>query len=232
MTGSFCLFEVSEPTHRRPATHSFHRPRILLAILFVLFFSTLINAQTDDSFFGAATLTAGTDDSTETAASTPAENTFYPSPNPPATPTQKTPSASLETAVNTSPVTIPQPFDDAQLSVTGNFTSSTCPEFMRSFLNETSFQQCVPFSLLLYTSSEFFTLTKSVPPFPHRANPGVIRDNPSPRRSMRRIPQNLRRNNERHRKRIDPGLELWFGHPKSESDSSTGSHWYPLPTSP
>jgi hypothetical protein len=184
MTGSLDLSEVSEPTHRRPATQSFHRPRIFLVILFILFLSTLINAQSDDSFFGAATLTAGTDDSTETDVATPAESTTYPSPNLLPTTTQNTPSASLETAVNTSPITIPQPFDDAQLSETGNFTSATCPEFMRSFLNETAFQQCVPFSLLLYTSSEFFSLTKSVPPFPRTTNPGIIRGNPSPRRSM------------------------------------------------
>jgi hypothetical protein len=80
--------------------------------------------------------------------------------------TTTTPSStqpSLATDVNTSPITIPLPFDTAQLADTGsNFTSSACPQFMRSFLNATAFQECVPFSLLLYTSSAFFSLTRSV----------------------------------------------------------------------
>jgi len=72
------------------------------------------------------------------------------------------------------PLDIPQPFDQ---SIGENFTSTTCPTFFDTFLNDTQFQECYPVSLLLQvsltpwvshafskprqTSQEFFTALKS-----------------------------------------------------------------------
>jgi hypothetical protein len=65
--------------------------------------------------------------------------------------------------LNTSPVSIPQPFDTTNLEDTGsNFTSSSCPQFMRTFLADASFRACVPFSMLLYNSADFIALTRTV----------------------------------------------------------------------
>lgn len=41
---------------------------------------------------------------------------------------------------------LPKPFDT---SLSSNFTSSSCPEFFSSFLNNATFKQCLPLSLLL-----------------------------------------------------------------------------------
>ncbi|KAK6442098.1 hypothetical protein LTR95_001652 [Oleoguttula sp. CCFEE 5521] len=66
---------------------------------------------------------------------------------------------SLATAVATS-TALPRPFDT---SLGNNFTTTTCPAFFNSFLSNQTFQDCVPFSLLLQTSSSFFTTLRSPP---------------------------------------------------------------------
>ncbi|KAF2087712.1 hypothetical protein K490DRAFT_56800 [Saccharata proteae CBS 121410] len=54
---------------------------------------------------------------------------------------------------------LPQPFDT---SLGSNFTSPGCPTFFNDFLANSTFQSCVPLSLLLQTSSGFFQDTASV----------------------------------------------------------------------
>jgi len=44
------------------------------------------------------------------------------------------------------PTGIPEPFDTG---LGNNFTSSSCPQFFRTFLGDATFKQCYPFSLLL-----------------------------------------------------------------------------------
>jgi hypothetical protein len=58
------------------------------------------------------------------------------------------------------PTALPQPFDS---SLGNNFTSSSCPAFFRSFLNDATFKQCYPLSLLLQVSQRDQSC-------PHRCN--------------------------------------------------------------
>jgi len=159
-----------------PWTYFFHRPRILFLLLALLFLSPIVQCQdTDSSPTGATTVFATTTltqmintggtltTTTTTGASTLTMTTTTTAANGTATSTDSTSSVTLTAAANTSPITIPQPFDTAQLSGKGsNFTSTTCPQFMRTFLADPGFQACVPFSLLLYTSAAFITLTREV----------------------------------------------------------------------
>ncbi|KAK5171783.1 uncharacterized protein LTR77_003419 [Saxophila tyrrhenica] len=55
---------------------------------------------------------------------------------------------------------LPHPFDT---SLGNNFTTTSCPAFFNDFLNNATFQECLPFSLLLQTSNSFFTTTRSLP---------------------------------------------------------------------
>ena len=78
---------------------------------------------------------------------------------------------------------LPKPFDT---SLGSNFTSSACPDFFNSFLNNSTFQSCLPFSTLLLVSpslhlhippllthSELQLLLPSLPLHnPHDPNPG------------------------------------------------------------
>jgi hypothetical protein len=52
-------------------------------------------------------------------------------------------------AASSTATRLPQPFDS---SIGSNFTSSTCPDFITTFLKDTSFVNCYPFSLLLQVS--------------------------------------------------------------------------------
>ncbi|KAF2142050.1 uncharacterized protein K452DRAFT_326585 [Aplosporella prunicola CBS 121167] len=54
---------------------------------------------------------------------------------------------------------LPHAFDT---SLGNNFTAASCPTFFNSFLDNSTFQACVPLSLLLQTSSAFFQATKSL----------------------------------------------------------------------
>ncbi|KAJ9615127.1 hypothetical protein H2200_001201 [Cladophialophora chaetospira] len=71
-----------------------------------------------------------------------------------------TPGVSTSTAASVTVVTtpIPTPFDT---SIGSNFTSSTCPDFFSSFLGNSTFQSCVPVSLLLQNSNAFFRAQRS-----------------------------------------------------------------------
>ncbi|KAF2172237.1 hypothetical protein M409DRAFT_17475 [Zasmidium cellare ATCC 36951] len=65
----------------------------------------------------------------------------------------------LATASQTAPADLPRPFDT---SLGNNFTSTTCPTFFSSFLNNQTFKNCLPLSLLLQTSNSFFTASRSL----------------------------------------------------------------------
>jgi hypothetical protein len=56
------------------------------------------------------------------------------------------------------PSALPSPFDS---SLGSNFTSQACPDFFDSFLSNTTFQACVPVSLLLQNSKSFFSAARS-----------------------------------------------------------------------
>ena len=76
----------------------------------------------------------------------------------------KAPSAVAGVSTSTAPsVTVittplPTPFDT---SVGSNFTSSSCPQFFSTFLGNSTFQSCVPISLLLQNSNSFFRAQRS-----------------------------------------------------------------------
>lgn len=56
---------------------------------------------------------------------------------------------SIQTAAQTAAATLPRPFDS---SIGTNFTSTTCPDFFNDFLSNPTFNECLPFSLLLQVS--------------------------------------------------------------------------------
>jgi hypothetical protein len=47
------------------------------------------------------------------------------------------------------PTSLPRPFDS---SIGNNFTEPSCPQFFNDFLSNDTFQECLPFSLLLQVS--------------------------------------------------------------------------------
>ena len=53
---------------------------------------------------------------------------------------------------------LPRPFDT---SLGSNFTDTTCPTFFQRFLNDVTFQSCLPVSLLLQNSMSFFQTARS-----------------------------------------------------------------------
>ncbi|GAA6027294.1 hypothetical protein JCM8097_002567 [Rhodosporidiobolus ruineniae] len=53
---------------------------------------------------------------------------------------------------------LPEAFDS---TIGTNFTSTACPSFFATFLADSTFTSCAPFSLLLTTSSAFFTAERS-----------------------------------------------------------------------
>ncbi|MCJ1300784.1 hypothetical protein MMC08_003583 [Hypocenomyce scalaris] len=68
--------------------------------------------------------------------------------------------ATLLTAPAPTDEPLPRPFDT---NLGSNFTSSSCPKFFNSFLNNSTFTSCLPLSLLLQNSNSFFTASKSLP---------------------------------------------------------------------
>ena len=136
----------------------FHRPRILFLVALILSPIALVCAGQSDSPTGATTVYATVTESAENLTMTTTTTALN------ATSTDSDPTSTTENvAQNTSPISIPQPFDRAKLSDTGsNFTTISCPEFFRTFLADPGFQACVPFSLLLYTSVGFTELSRSV----------------------------------------------------------------------
>lgn len=69
-----------------------------------------------------------------------------------------TSSSASATSSTTAPSTLPSPFDS---SLGTNFTSQSCPDFFSSFLSNTTFQSCVPISLMLQNSNSFFQAERS-----------------------------------------------------------------------
>ncbi|KAI4786363.1 hypothetical protein E4T44_13899, partial [Aureobasidium sp. EXF-8845] len=53
---------------------------------------------------------------------------------------------------------LPRPFD---AGLGNNFTTSSCPIFFKQFLSDNTFNECVPLSFLLQTSTSFFTVQRS-----------------------------------------------------------------------
>ncbi|KAH0336225.1 hypothetical protein KCU81_g8680, partial [Aureobasidium melanogenum] len=67
-------------------------------------------------------------------------------------------SASSSSSSTASSDALPIPFDTA---LGNNFTTSSCPAFFKSFLSNDTFNECVPLSLLLQTSTSFFSIQRS-----------------------------------------------------------------------
>ncbi|THW79661.1 hypothetical protein D6D18_09277 [Aureobasidium pullulans] len=66
--------------------------------------------------------------------------------------------SSISAATSGSSDALPRPFDTG---LGNNFTTSTCPTFFKTFLSDETFNECVPLSLLLQTSTSFFTVQRS-----------------------------------------------------------------------
>jgi hypothetical protein len=75
--------------------------------------------------------------------------------------------SSIQTATQTGNAALPRPFDS---SIGTNFTSSTCPDFFNDFLSNQTFNDCLPFSLLLQVSRHLLqdNVHKSDPNINHR----------------------------------------------------------------
>jgi hypothetical protein len=69
-----------------------------------------------------------------------------------------TPTTVVSAPTSLSNSTLPSPFDT---SIGSNFSSSSCPDFFDSFLNNATFKSCAPLSLLLQNSNSFFKASRS-----------------------------------------------------------------------
>ncbi|KAH0538678.1 hypothetical protein FGG08_004753 [Glutinoglossum americanum] len=75
-----------------------------------------------------------------------------------------TPDGASPTAIATDPESsggsdLPTPFDSG---IGANYTTTSCPTFLKAFLANSTFQSCQPFSLLLQNSQSFFQAEKSI----------------------------------------------------------------------
>jgi hypothetical protein len=104
----------------------------------------------DSAISGVQTIVASNATSSAAATFTPITNSSS------TDATSTTTSTSSRTAV---PTALPSPFDT---SIGSNFTSQACPHFFNSFLNNATFQSCVPVSLLLQNSNSFFKASRSI----------------------------------------------------------------------
>lgn len=104
----------------------------------------LFGSSSSDS--GPSSTTAA-DSSTSAAASRTAFASTTASPISSATKSTRATSSLM--SAGPASTTLPKPFDT---SLSSNFTSSSCPDFFSSFLNNATFQQCLPLSLLLQVS--------------------------------------------------------------------------------
>ncbi|KAL2412708.1 hypothetical protein ABEF95_003122 [Exophiala dermatitidis] len=91
-------------------------------------------------------------DAVATAASAISTDTSAPSNHPDAVSTSISPTVTVVTTP------LPSPFDT---SIGSNFTDSSCPKFFSKFLSNSTFQSCVPISLLLQNSNSFFRAERS-----------------------------------------------------------------------
>jgi hypothetical protein len=170
-----------------------HPPPVVQSWKLETFEESLLKRQNSNVF----TLQPGVD-SSATASSQLASSTTITKPT-----SSSTLSTSAVATATTAPgsgssLPLPQPFDSA---LGANFTSQACPNFISNFLANSTFQQCLPFSLLLqvrlpcpfpfpYTTN-MLTIPSPVLPilFPSRK---VHRPhNPNPRRNLRRKYYNL-----------------------------------------
>ncbi|CAD0112780.1 unnamed protein product, partial [Aureobasidium uvarum] len=72
---------------------------------------------------------------------------------------RSTSTSSAATSISTaSSDALPRAFDTG---VGNNFTTSSCPAFFKNFLSTDAFNECVPLSLLLQTSTSFFSVQRS-----------------------------------------------------------------------
>ncbi|KAI4723883.1 hypothetical protein E4T49_08395 [Aureobasidium sp. EXF-10728] len=73
---------------------------------------------------------------------------------------RSTPTSSSASSISTasSSDALPRAFDTG---VGNNFTTSSCPAFFKNFLSNDAFNECVPLSLLLQTSTSFFSVQRS-----------------------------------------------------------------------
>lgn len=67
------------------------------------------------------------------------------------TASSKTTGTASSATMQASSAPLPSPFDS---SLGNNFTQSSCPTFFQSFLGDSTFHSCIPFSLLLQVSSQ------------------------------------------------------------------------------
>lgn len=96
----------------------------------------------------ASTSTSASVSSTRTSASESESSTVSTSATA-STSSKKASSTTASSATASSTVSLsdlPSPFDT---SLGNNFTSSSCPKFFETFLSDSTFQECLPFSLLL-----------------------------------------------------------------------------------
>lgn len=68
-------------------------------------------------------------------------------------------SGTLAVATQTGMASLPRPFDS---SLGNNFTSTTCQPFFNHFLNNQTFKDCLPLSLLLQVSISYLQLGMSI----------------------------------------------------------------------
>ena len=71
----------------------------------------------------------------------------------PSATTKYPPASTSSSSLSTNLTPLPQAFD---ASLGNNFTSSSCPRFFKTFLNDPAFTGCLPLSLLLLVNRKFF----------------------------------------------------------------------------
>ncbi|EXJ78075.1 hypothetical protein A1O3_09236 [Capronia epimyces CBS 606.96] len=76
----------------------------------------------------------------------------------PLSPSAASSSTAISPSITVVTTPLPSPFDT---SIGSNFTDSACPQFFSDFLNNATFQSCVPVSLLLQNSNSFFRAERS-----------------------------------------------------------------------
>ncbi|KAA6416216.1 MAG: hypothetical protein FRX48_00936 [Lasallia pustulata] len=139
---------------RRPFTHVAVQPR-QSGDLFDTGTTTSTESSSTSSGSSSTASSSLRDISTYSTTATPLPSTATAPPT-----SSGSSTASVVTAPASTDVQLPRPFDT---SLGSNFTSSDCPNFFNSFLNNSTFTSCLPLSLLLQNSNSFFTASKSLP---------------------------------------------------------------------
>ncbi|KAM3513896.1 hypothetical protein MY11210_002433 [Beauveria gryllotalpidicola] len=73
-------------------------------------------------------------------------------------------STSSSSSSNSTPSPLPSPFDNAPASIfkSPSSTNDACPTFMKNLLDDSTFKQCYPISMMLRTSTSFFEAEKQL----------------------------------------------------------------------